>query len=923
MNASLSRGRPSNEGKIHQYVASIALVKGTPFYGFHIGWKLYCKIYLYSPRHITQLAKLLSNPVIMKRRFQPFEAHLGYLHQFMIDFNLYGCNYLDVETKNVKYRRVYQGDVDSDDEDNDREVREVPYGSKLRESHFPVQSFSGWEVDICAHDILNRHQVGERVLHQDFGERNKEEDQDSKLLNSLDELWKQHGSHMRGEGSFTASAPREIRTDWLQEHEYRGYIAKLMQDEKRTRGVVKAESIPFTVPAEDHIPTAFQAVEYLATFYQKRDVAGRVPVPEKPPQLVDYDVDVSAMMDMEKERDEDTENYFDSGDEDIFDDLDEEQREEEAKEEEFADKPEVLGEKEKIEMARENIQVVRRTAGVNGLPFGESRSETPKTPSRDIDIGGVPFDIEDFGTPDKDLKFSPIPKPVKHGIPTSSPVPATKRPRLEIQYPGNVHHGSQMGSFSDGLKTPKMQQAESPRLGTSPRSILRRPSAVSVKSPGMSTDGHSQPSLWQSGQTGSFSEPRSARQVRFSQTENTESDRKSSLDTRSIQTPETPTVSFSEFNSSQGNSASNASSQTDPSDPEYFERRYRRAFNIPPDTELLFFGEKPPSVEEAMESLADVGGVSYQDAFFSNPEDVPEVALDYGGVGYKPQARTVAALPEFDPMGEGKASPLAALAEDDKIRYWEYTELPPTYKEMEEWAKTNPWIEEKKEGRIQRSYSTQQLDNASQIDGPTQKNRYGFKYSQTKHKEKVKVIGDMTIMSLEIHVNTRGSLVPDPEKDAVECLFWCISFAGSGEEIDSGAVIVGYDYDQARLQRSCNVEVRLERSEVDLINALVDIVRHHDPDILCGYEVHSSSWGYVIGRAFSMMGMRLTEELSRVKQHGRGRVGKDVDKWGYNKAAAIKVTGRHFVNIWRAMRGELALTGYKMENVVFHLLNRR
>lgn len=71
------------------------------------------------------------------------------------------------------------------------------------------------------------------------------------------------------------------------------------------------------------------------------------------------------------------------------------------------------------------------------------------------------------------------------------------------------------------------------------------------------------------------------------------------------------------------------------------------------------------------------------------------------------------------------------------------------------------------------------------------------------------------------------------------------------------------------------------------------------------------------------VGTRLTEELSRVKKHGGGRVGKDADKWGYNKAAAIKVTGRHFINIWRAMRGELALTGYKMENVVFHLLNRR
>jgi DNA polymerase zeta len=38
-------------------------------------------------------------------------------------------------------------------------------------------------------------------------------------------------------------------------------------------------------------------------------------------------------------------------------------------------------------------------------------------------------------------------------------------------------------------------------------------------------------------------------------------------------------------------------------------------------------------------------------------------------------------------------------------------------------------------------------------------------------------------------------------------------------------------------------------SELDLINRLTDIVRDYDPDILTGYEVQSSSWGYIIERA--------------------------------------------------------------------------
>lgn len=57
--------------------------------------------------------------------------------------------------------------------------------------------------------------------------------------------------------------------------------------------------------------------------------------------------------------------------------------------------------------------------------------------------------------------------------------------------------------------------------------------------------------------------------------------------------------------------------------------------------------------------------------------------------------------------------------------------------------------------------------------------------------------------------------------------------------------------------------------------------------------------------------------------HGGGRAGKDSDRWGYNKAAAINVIGRHVINIWRAMKGGIALNSYRVENVVFHHLNKR
>ena len=55
----------------------------------------------------------------------------------------------------------------------------------------------------------------------------------------------------------------------------------------------------------------------------------------------------------------------------------------------------------------------------------------------------------------------------------------------------------------------------------------------------------------------------------------------------------------------------------------------------------------------------------------------------------------------------------------------------------------------------------------------------------------------------------------------------------------------------------------------------------------------------------------------------RGHFGKENDRWGFTQASAIRVTGRHMINIWRAMRGELNLSQYTLENVTFHLLHRR
>jgi DNA polymerase zeta len=65
----------------------------------------------------------------------------------------------------------------------------------------------------------------------------------------------------------------------------------------------------------------------------------------------------------------------------------------------------------------------------------------------------------------------------------------------------------------------------------------------------------------------------------------------------------------------------------------------------------------------------------------------------------------------------------------------------------------------------------------------------------------------------------------------------------------SGVIMVKDSTEISNLRFSLDALVDEEDSELDLINRLTDLVREFDPDILSGYEVQSSSWGYVIERA--------------------------------------------------------------------------
>ena len=361
----------------------------------------------------------------------------------------------------------------------------------------------------------------------------------------------------------------------------------------------------------------------------------------------------------------------------------------------------------------------------------------------------------------------------------------------------------------------------------------------------------------------------------------------------------------------------------------------RPSFSIRADSCMYCFRQPGPTSSEVSSTIGRDGrpSVIYQKAFYSNEEDVPERQSEYAGREIQVQGNTIHSLPDFDKHGrlpamfEGtRAVPPGRrdwqqkldqrLRESSHSRVWEFAAVPPSRSEVVDWFEN---AQRKKDDTVQ---GERELGSLSQIEGPSQKSDNGLDKSASVEGQDAQY---MSIMSLEVHVNTRRSLVPNPDEDEVTCVFWCLHAESGG--VDSAAqmgIITHGGKREARMSETATkVDIEREPTELDLITRIVDIVRFHDPDILTGYEVHSSSWGYLIERARKMYDYDLCDEVSRVKSQAHGRFGKDADRWGFNHSSSIRITGRHMINIWRTMRSELNLLQYTAENVAFHVLKRR
>ena len=940
------------------YVAHITFVKGVPFYGYHVGYKFFLKIYMLNPSHMTRLADLLRQGAILRKEIQPFESHMQYLAQWMCDYNLYGCAYIDCKV--VKFRRPVPECLDPSSNRHEWHDRNIDNSMISDESKMPRQSYCSLEVDLCVQDILNRLEIKARHLHHDFIERKHPLNSSEKLVHSMAELWRDESRRRRmktGENSSSpfqaeelislSADPRESqRGGWVHEEEYMANVNTIIDDERQNSCGKEPTFDTFVAKNsfEAQVKTSLESVEDLfpenlevpnasrGAFQIARQAASKT-------TLEEAEVDenrVLSFMEADYPFDSDEEPTVES---DLYQD----------KNEKPLDKQKFPSNSNSInEVTREDAGAIEQLRGLYDLlPSQDGQGPTSSTELETLGIrraGDYTHVDEDAFKIPLEFSSNKIIK-VKHSeldfgnsLQLEPPTKRLKRTATSLatnSIVSELHHASQ----KEHRDLPSSDDQPSV---TCPDDSIKVP-LPQKKVTSIHPKSSSQEGLAANGSNGNLTlsfpvvkDPNDPTTIlRLSQRSNSpekglpKKKLKSAAFDPSLSS--SPTFSGVPEASSpqQSRLASTPSSQI-----LQFASQLYEAFDIPFTKRLLRFALDPPNAADTFSKIARSGNppIIYQGAYYSDEKDVPERAREYAGKEFKIESDTISYLPDFDPTGTSLASRgekygiVVDRVGEEKIyrnqrracnhRVWEIDKSPPTRAEVQNWLEKVDGCSRDPSRSFDRA-GLPQPENPSQINGVTQKNRFGFKYSQKQKSENVQHETQyMSLMSLEIHTSTRGRLMPNPEQDEIKCIFWCIQ--SDGEDLHSNGTHIGIivlsegDISSHAISQQTSVEVDEESNELDLINRLVEIVRNYDPDILTGYEVHGGSWGYMIERAKSKYDYNVCEEISRTKSD-----------WGYNHASTIKITGRHLINIWRAMRGELNLLQYTMENVVFHILHRR
>ncbi|KAH7883594.1 hypothetical protein F5I97DRAFT_2041862 [Phlebopus sp. FC_14] len=235
-----------------QFIRAVLLVKGVDFYGFHASYTPFLKILLADPAFVNRAVTLMRSGTVMRTKYRVYESHLGYLLQFMCDFGLYGCGWINL-------REVWQRGLE------ERDITTLESASFKTSPHFR-QSRMPLEVDVVAHQILNRHLLSARSVHYQLAIPAPPLPSEPVVL-SVRELWEDERRRRAAKGLSPtpllpvdpSDASRESGGDWIAEARWWEQLVKKIQREREER----RSTIEDEDGWEKWVMTTFESVEAL------------------------------------------------------------------------------------------------------------------------------------------------------------------------------------------------------------------------------------------------------------------------------------------------------------------------------------------------------------------------------------------------------------------------------------------------------------------------------------------------------------------------------------------------------------------------------------------------------------------------------------------------------------------------------------
>ena len=661
----------------------------------------------------------------MKKVIQPYESHLQYLLQWMCDYNLYGCAYINCSR--VNFRSPVPDYLNIDSAIHHWHDRTIPSDLITDNETILRQSHCSIEVDVCVQYILNRLEVKSRPIHHDFVERKNPVATDEKLVQSMAGLWRDEtrrrkarmGEIEPGSSPFppdvlvsVSADPRNTQVGgWIHEKEYLEKIKLVVRDERQKGDGRRIEFDGFVENQElDYqVKTSLESVEDLFPENLARAVLSRLASQAAAENAQEAAVDMPQV----------DETRLLSFEEDAFP---YESDEELARERETSQKKQgnrvainiqqranqgINGQMDNnVERLAEGLTTtsateVPRSASVAKVQDVTSSSELEKMGIRNL--GHNNADEDAFEVP---LDYASYISDERSRGSTEEQLHENKRRKLTngdlFQTVGVPDYPSQNSSRESHGDSPKAASHLQDKSDLDNSAIVSSGGLGGMPHPHEVNLGKRKFQLSLEGanavpanNTLSFpivKDPYDPNTVRkLSQT--------STSDVKGSQKSRTMSVSFapsSEPNPSALNAAKVESMQSStPLRKLSFQvsqcsSKFLQAFEIEMRKKTLLFAYEPPRASEILLELRNerLPSIIYHDAHYSNEKDVPERVREYAGKEFKLESETVPFLATFDPTGTSSASRgekiriVTDKANEERLsrrlRTWEIGEFPPT-----------------------------------------------------------------------------------------------------------------------------------------------------------------------------------------------------------------------------------------------------